>query len=44
MDVTSLRKVFMLQGGIIGILGALIGGILGVFLALGRRFLVKDQR
>ena len=32
------------QRSIICILGALIGGILGVFLALGRRFLVKDQR
>ena len=32
MDVTSLRKVFMLQGGIIGILGALIGGVISIIL------------
>tara|TARA_Y100000591_G_scaffold296295_1_gene286371 strand:- start:1490 stop:2647 length:1158 start_codon:yes stop_codon:yes gene_type:complete len=32
MDITNLRKVFMLQGGIIGILGALLGGIFSVIL------------
>ena len=32
MDITNLRKVFMLQGGIIGILGALIGGAISIIL------------
>ena len=32
MDIISLRSVFMLQGGIIGILGALIGGIISILL------------
>ena len=32
MDVTSLRTVFMMQGGIIGILGALIGGVISIIL------------
>jgi len=32
MDITSLRRVFMLQGGIIGILGALIGGVISIIL------------
>ncbi len=32
MDIVSLRSVFMLQGGIIGILGALIGGMMSIVL------------
>jgi len=32
MDIISLRSVFMLQGGIIGILGALIGGVISILL------------
>lgn len=32
MDNSSLRSVFMLQGGIIGVLGALIGGLISIFL------------
>ena len=32
MDIISLRSVFMLQGGIIGILGALIGGVTSILL------------
>ena len=32
MDIISLRSVFMLQGGIIGILGALIGGLISIVL------------
>ena len=32
MNITSLRRVFMLQGGIIGILGALIGGVISIIL------------
>ena len=32
MDIISLRSVFMLQGGIIGILGALIGGVISIVL------------
>ena len=32
MDITCLRNVFMLQGGIIGILGALIGGVVSIIL------------
>ena len=32
MEIISLRSVFMLQGGIIGILGALIGGVISIVL------------
>ena len=32
MDIVSIRSVFMLQGGIIGILGALIGGLISISL------------
>ena len=32
MDIISLRSVFMLQGGIIGILGALLGGVISIAL------------
>ena len=32
MNITSLRRVFMLQGGIIGILGALFGGVISIIL------------
>ena len=32
MDIGSIRSVFMLQGGIIGFLGALIGGVISVIL------------
>ena len=32
MDITNIRKIFMLQGGIIGILGALIGGAISIIL------------
>ena len=34
MDIISLRRVFMLQGGIIGILGALIGGVISIILII----------
>ena len=32
MEIISLRSVFMLQGGIIGILGVLIGGLISILL------------
>lgn len=32
MEIISIRSVFMLQGGIIGILGALIGGVISIVL------------
>ena len=32
MDITNIRRVFMMQGGIIGILGALIGGVISIIL------------
>tara|TARA_B100000575_G_scaffold233292_1_gene194694 strand:- start:437 stop:835 length:399 start_codon:yes stop_codon:yes gene_type:complete len=32
MDTSSIRRVFMLQGGIIGFLGALIGGLVSILL------------